>query len=424
MIRRNLTYTERYELFNGNRYLSVDDSTIIQNKATGRITGRFKLEDNGEEQVILSYHNSAATTSLHRIEINSAVGSFRFYYFDGTNSLSFSPITSLLPLDHFVDGLYHTFDITVDGINNKMILDSILYEDTDLLFDLGSKTTSLFSPVTLTSLILGVNSGKFSGSDIGLVTFSNGLISDLIVYDTDLTTPLYTLNTNGTEITASSPTTWIKNVILDLQYNNSNVDISDVPKTITASGTEVYSDGRYGEVLSARDFSGTDRWDTMSNPTQLDIFNISGVVKRVGSTYAAYLMTSLDSTNTTDLLGNMGVVFTGLGLIVVWDNYNGVSYGGGYYPVDIDTWYYVSVNYDSINETVDVYINGKLVQLLHNSNYVGDYTRVQPLGVVDINIGNKSNGGRQTSGLVYNTKIRSYLMSKTEIKAEFKKYPK
>lgn len=212
-------------------------------------------------------------------------------------------------------------------------------------------------------------------------------------------------------------------VLLDLQYNNSNVDTSDNPKTVTAHGDEVYTDGKYGEALSARSFTGT-QYDSWNNTVEIEQYNVSGWIK-TNSTNSVMLIN-----DDKDVLNGRGTIAVQLSSVIVvqWDGKNAENkQAGGVLNnlTDIGKWYHISVNFDSINKEVQVFLNARDVThlLIDGTTIEVDFDRVKPLQIAEI-----QHGFRQypnsINGNIYNIKVSDYLMSAEEIKADFKKYPK
>jgi len=217
--------------------------------------------------------------------------------------------------------------------------------------------------------------------------------------------------------------------VLDLQYNNSNIDISDVPKVITANGAEVYTDGRYGELLSARNFTGT-QYDSWVNTVEYDKYTVSGWIKHITNTdELSFLINNDNKLNVADFYGTTAVGITSNVLVIIWDKDNGTTFGGGFLILDaVDAkWAHIAVSLDSINKTVAIKVNNKFYDesnLVGNASVSVDTSRIQPFTVNTVVSGYSPSSPRFPNCNIYNVKVRNYLISNEELKAEFKKYPK
>lgn len=217
--------------------------------------------------------------------------------------------------------------------------------------------------------------------------------------------------------------------LLNLQYNNSNVDISDNPKTVTANGTEVYIDGKYGELLSAREFTGTQS-DTFQLSTEIPIYTISGWFKysntqlgsQVNQNTICSAFNNLESPTVSTL--GIGVRISGNNNLVVTyrENISGV-FRGFYIPnMTPDKWVYVAALFDSVNKTCKLIINGKDVTS-QRIPIAEDFNAISPFPAsVDVSVGYCGNPQSLTNFDVYKVKMRNYWMSNEETKDEFKKY--
>lgn len=269
-------FTEKYPLLNGDRHLKIDDPTIVQNKATGRLQFTFQSTE-------AKIHNVGTFTedlyaNLHtspRIVVSNTNVHFIMY------SNSYADLVFKIPYN-CTDGGIYDIEIIVDGVDNRILVNEVVQIPT---FTIGTKTTSSFIANNIIEFLVG------NGNEYDRILKGN--LTKFIVYDTDLTTVRYSLTTNGTNITASSPTTWVKNTTLELNFNNSLIDISDTPKTVTAYNSPTFVSNRYGIALSAINLDGINQYLGISggeinktvsfwiNPTEnnRDILQLSATAK-------------------------------------------------------------------------------------------------------------------------------------------------
>lgn len=434
MIRQTQHYTEKYPIFNGNRYLSMTDTTTLSNLSgltEGVIEGSFRFE-NGSFLVVNNL--SQDTTNSDRIWVDVTIAdnltynsALRFNYNDDFTDVDLSFYINSLPYDYFVDGEVHEYKIILDPTNgHNIIVDNINYQS-NISFGNGTSTTPLFIPTNLSNLTIGVR--KFVNiNGLSLFGYCKGIIYSTSIKSLDELTTYYSVDINGEIIDASATTTLIKNTILDLQYNNSNVDISDNPKTVTASGTETYVDGRYGESLSAREFTGTqyELIDVSSESGTYDNLTVSCFIKNnstISDTYTNAIFTPYN----TRVYDNSSIYFfvnnVFCNLNIGLRDFDGNVYRRIYELFEIlDKWTHIVVKFDYINKTLVVIVNGK--DISENYTTSSDLSNMTPLakdrdfyiGALSSILGNDANCD------IYTNRVRNYLMSDEESKAEYKKY--
>lgn len=433
----NRTYTEKYPLLNGNRYLKVADPSIFSNKLKGSIYGTFKY-DRDVRTVSNLFHFSSLTSNktYTRLLIDNGLSALAFETsISGTSTLSFriNEIWSFLDKTKIYE-----YKLIVDGINNRIELRElggswVVYEEgSGLTILTGAKTTQSFTNFTVEQLLFGFGQRLDGGVVVGIGAMFNGNLYNKTIYDTDLVTPLYTLQTDGEIINANHTTTLIKNTVLDLQYNNSNVDTSDSPKTVTASGSQVYTDGLYGEALSARSFTGT-QYDSWVNTENLTKYTVISWIKSndiATGNNANYIINNNITSSLAPAVGNISIRVVKEDINIFWNKGGStILYGARIQNViELNKWTHIAVSFDSVNKDIQVFLNAKNItnQLadLDISGYVFDVNYIQALPLATTFVGGNGNLPQTTNCDMYINKIIKYIISAEELKAEFKKYSK
>jgi len=426
---------EKYFL-NENRYYEVTDTIAISNlngNATGRIYAKFRTNSN-KQQTIYSFRPQNQTgLSQVQLRLNfdflTEQYSLNFVYRENSVLLRMYINPAVLPIYSLSDGEIHEVEVIVDGIENRIIIDNVDYTVANggLIIDIGDETSTYFAN-SIESIAVGVND-RYNSTEMQKLHYFEGYIYEFKIFDTDLTTELYSATFDNEQISASATTVARYSTILDLPLNNSLTDLSDSPKTITENGTVAWEDGLFGELNSAAVFDNSD-YLGFSLAEELSVYSISFWFISTGrdvSTDRAVILTN-DNNNITAELGSIGLMHSALNdtsLKLNWDNFNGTNYAGGSIEnIKINTWYHVVIELDATNNTVKAFLNSKDVtsKLADEGVYDYDLSRIQPLTISNYRIGNAL--ANLTAALkLYNIKIKNYLMSQEEIVSEFKILP-
>lgn len=424
-----LYYRQKERLFKGKQYFEVTDSTVksnISGLTTGKIKGKFKTKRFGDT---ISFTQVATTRKFVGVQIGQSFfdDAFAFQYFnDGVVELR---MYVDLPRFTFVDSKLHTYEIIVDGINNRIVIDNVTYDSLNgLKFTNGSKTTAAFMLPAITDISLGIfkeyiNPNYVFGGQV------EGLIPTIEI--TDLSdNPYYSFESDGDNFSASHTTVYRKNDILNLPLNNSFTDISDNPKTITENGTITWEDGVFGELNSAAVFDNNDYLSFVNNEN-LEKYSVMGWIKHnenIDSNIASYLLANDIYTNYTP--GSLAVLInyinSNVRLTIVLFSTSIVDIERYIFDLGLQPFKYhhIAVTFDSINKIVDVWVNGKYVNKSLNISTSSDLSKVQPLPSATYFVGGQSNNiSVLTDCSIYDVSIYKYLLTAEEIKEEFKRLP-
>jgi len=143
--------------FTGTNYEQTLDSGILnpmQGLTNGIIEFDYKTTLSTEQAVIsLTDVNTVQNDSNTSININRGIG--EAIQFVSANPTQYFFFVSTLAEDYFYDGAYHSIKLIIDGINNRFIIDGVTYEDTDITFSGGTKTTNSFMPSVISNMNVG-----------------------------------------------------------------------------------------------------------------------------------------------------------------------------------------------------------------------------------------------------------------------------
>ena len=133
--------------FNGDN--SIDISSAIPTIG-GKDTGVIRFNYKSTMTTVTCIYNFGAPNSSYD-NLGIYIGELTSSYMYESISYNFvSPNGQLkfaveLGNNYLNDDVWHEVEIVIDGINNRIIIDSIIYQDTDLTFINGDKTTRLFT---------------------------------------------------------------------------------------------------------------------------------------------------------------------------------------------------------------------------------------------------------------------------------------
>ena len=423
-----LSYKEKYPLFNKNRHLKMTDATTLSSLSgltTGKIKGTFQASDKDNPNCIFSAFNENETLSGTTVTLNVAglyPLSFRAITTYGTDLYFSIEETVLGTPDYFLDGNIHNYEVIIDGVNNRFVVDGTTYSGADLVFSSGSQTTQEFLDTGLTELNIGVARVKHGNPDDIGTFYTYGNIQKTEVYDS-IDTLLYACAVSGNDISASAVTIQINNDILNLDMKNNVIDKSDIPKTITTTGALTFADGKYGEPLSSRTYSNgqTDAWD---NTEEIANFSLSCWYESNGNSVFDRLHLLTNSLGTLSNFGSIDIMFAADTLTILWADASTAKEHSGFYFNGIakNRKHFVVVNYDYDNKNVIVYLNGKNI----TGNAQTDFWKyalnnMKKMEVGNYQVGQKTGSPDVPNGSISDLKINKYLLSKEDIKAEYRK---
>ena len=146
-----------YFTFTGSNFEEVTDTNIL-NPMSGITNGVIEFEyrtTSTTKQGVFSITNTlgGGINNFADININEGVGEPIRFAAAFDNDLLFN-VNSLAD-NYFQDGEWHTVKCIIDGNNNRFIIDGNTYQDTQLTFTTGDKTTSKFFPLNNNFLNLG-----------------------------------------------------------------------------------------------------------------------------------------------------------------------------------------------------------------------------------------------------------------------------
>ncbi len=421
------TYEEKYPIWNDDRYLKVENPTTlgVDGLTDGVIEFEFNTSFESRQNVYSASNLLASNNSSSYISL-AASGAIRFISFSSIGVLNF--YINSLPIFEFCDGNRHSVLVIIDKIDNRIEVDGMVYNSSNLTFVSGNKNSGVFMPPDLTSLKIGYLDVIFN-SNPAQGNFFKGIIYNFNIKSLDELTTVYSLTTNGSQITASSPTTLIKNTLLELPFNNSIVDESDSPVTVTAHNSPTFVANRYGVNNSALSCTGN-AYVGWNNTTEIPIYTVSGWIKSnniIDTNHLNFLITDGNNTGIYAVFGQVAVMLVRAHIRIIWRMTPSTAYGALLENVvELGVRLYIVVKFDSINNTIALIVNGKDLtsSLVQETGYTYDINEIQPLQTGTIFHGSQDNLLTRTSDCVIDDiVIRKYLISEEELKAEYLKYP-
>jgi hypothetical protein len=409
-----ITYKHQQPIFNGNKFVEVGGAGCIasENHNTGVISFRLKTSGTGTEQIIFtSTKESGASNECFVSTQNNSTSSCLYFkhYAQSGSKLRF--YINSLSKDFLADGKFHYCSIPIDGLNNRMIIDSVTYENSDLTFLEGSKTTSLFMLTSISAINLG---RLYRWGDSSDILYFKGLISELKITNVADTTTYYSCSISDTNLDATHLTYINKNESLNLGIVNGAYDLSENNETITENGTAAidYVPNKYGIENTAIEFDGVDQNASFSAVT---------IDKDAGAFYIRFKLLSWVSGNYGNnnvLLSNNSTGFRYLGVASSGRLYGETNTNGEFYvsvldAISLNKWYDLFCVFST--STCYTYLNGKLIdeQILYNNLTLSELN-----GVVDGLLNKTFSNSVIDKFTVYN-----YAMSAEDIKATYKAIP-